>query len=554
MPAQAKAALPAVLLSRYLFFLTQRPISRSNAHYVRQRIHGMQSLGRLLADDDDDELLARSVRLLQTLDPANLHEVSERLQLMLFPFARADVPATYISAEAPPPPEFLRSCERILLVLGPAIGIGDEIVTFPLPRWIKRVNPDAHVTVLSAYDGLWEGVPAVDRISIYPDHETVVSAMRGDGAVDAADLVLLVDFENPELYRAVAAEKRTPKYVEISLGARLLAAVDNRESWTYHQTLPSAYFRNVYDGFDELARRLGVVPDPDDRLDDAGERSAGDGELRVFVSPFSSKYDPSPQYWSTLLATIVPDDARRPVHFVLDPGPNTTTKRFASDVARAASARSRPEVSHEVAGVDRPGGLSLRGALAELRRADVVICADSFAAHAAPRLGCTTLVVASPGLEDWRVPSGRSYYFDAESAIRDVVSGMREILGLHGVGPAAAPRPPVGETEERLAEADAALATAVADGASLADLYTAYERFGAAREAVVGRLAAWPPGAVPLTDDHAYDIPPRSLNGDGATQTAFERDTRQFVANYWLTWRNTNLRKYLDSRLREVRP
>jgi hypothetical protein len=178
-PAQpVETVLPAVLLSRYLFFLTQRPISRSNVRYLRQRIHGLQSLGRLLAAEGH-ELLSASTRLLETLDPRNLHEVAERLQLMLFPYARAELPDTYISADAAPPPDFVRGCKRILLVLGPAIGIGDEIVAFPLPRWIERVKPDVNVTVLTAYEGLWEGVAGVDRILTYADHAALVGAMRG---------------------------------------------------------------------------------------------------------------------------------------------------------------------------------------------------------------------------------------------------------------------------------------------------------------------------------------------------------------------------------------
>jgi len=544
---QVETVLPAVMLSRYLFFLTQRPISRSNTHYVRQRIHGMQSLARLLAAGEH-ELLATGVRLLQILDPGNLHEISERLQLTLLPFARADVPAGYISAEAPPPPGFLGSCNRILLVLGPAIGIGDEIVTFPLPQWIKRVNPHAHVTTLTAYDGLWDDVAGVDRVAIYRDLRAVVSAMRGEGDAGKVDLVLVVDFENPQLYRAVALEKEIARYAEVSLGARVLAAVDNREGWTYHQTLPVAYFTNVYDGFDELAWRLGVAPNVADRVDANSTRRPRDGDLRVFVSPFSSKYDPSPRYWTSLLSTLVPDHRGRPVRFILDPGPNSTTQRFASGVTRAAAARShQPGVSHTVAVPDRTSGLSLRGVFAELKRADVVVCADSFAAHAAPRMGCTTLVVASPGLEDWRVPSDRSYYFDAELSIGDLVSGMRTVLGLHGIGAKAVPRPPVGNAEQRLVGADAELGQAVADDASFSELCAVYERFCAVREDVIARLADWPPAAATLAGDHAYEIQARNLNGYRRLPPGFERDARNFVKNHWLTWRNTNLRKYLNS-------
>jgi ADP-heptose:LPS heptosyltransferase len=545
--------LPAMLLSRYLFFLTQRPISRSNTHYALQRIHGMQALGPLLAEGGHEQLTT-SIRLLQTLDPRNIYEVAERLQLTLLPFACAELPTTYISAEAPPPPDFLRSSNRIVLVLGPAIGIGDEIVVFPLSQWIKRANPDAHVTTLTAYEGLWDGVPGVDRLLTYPDHAALVDTIRGRGEAGTADLVVFVDFEYAELYRAIAAEAEVARYVELSLGARILTAVDNRASWTYHQTLSAAYFRNVYDGFDELARRLGVAPDPADRVEpDAGR--VHDGELRVFVSPFSSKYEPSARYWSTLLASLIPDGARRAVQFVLDVGPNATTQRWAAGVARAAAARTQqPTVTHTLAAVDEARRFSLPAVFAELRRADVAVCADSFVAHAAPRLGCSTLVVASPGLENWRVPSGHSYYFDADRPLGDVVSAMRQILDLHGIRSAATTRPDVGGAERSLAEADNELGRAVSNGADGAELCRAYQDFTAAHAKVIARVAEWPPAAAPLADDYAYDLPTRSLNDNGAVAAGLEADQRRFVQNQWLVWRNTNLRKYIDWRLQEGTP
>src|SRR5690242_12857185 len=114
--APPDTVLPALLLSRYLFFLTQRPISTSNTHYVRRRIHALQSLAALL-EPERHELLATGVELLRTLEPANLHELAERIELTIFPFAQAEVPTSCIAAEAPPPPELLATAERILLVL-----------------------------------------------------------------------------------------------------------------------------------------------------------------------------------------------------------------------------------------------------------------------------------------------------------------------------------------------------------------------------------------------------------------------------------------------------
>jgi hypothetical protein len=191
---------------------------------------------------------------------------------------------------------------------------------------------------------------------------------------------------------------------------------------------------------------------------------------------------------------------------------------------------------------------------AELRRADVAVCADSFVAHAAPRLGCSTLVVASPGLENWRVPSGHSYYFDADRPLGDVVSAMRQILDLHGIRSAATTRPDVGGAERSLAQADNELGRAVSNGADGAELCRAYQDFTAAHAKVIARVAEWPPAAAPLADDYAYDLPTRSLNDNGAVAAGLEADQRRFVQNQWLVWRNTNLRKYIDWRLQEGTP
>ncbi len=538
-----EAPVPALVLARYLFFLTQRPISHSNVHFLRRRIRGLQSLGPLLDGPADDLAVAR--RVIASLDAANLHRLSERLQILLFPFARAEVPPGYINADAAPPPEFVATAERVLLVLAPAIGIGDEIVTFPLPRRLKRANEHAHVTTLSAYDGLWDAVDGVDRALTYETHAELVAALRGEVSAARADLVILVDFEQADLFRAVARERRIDRYAEISLGARVLAAVDNRARWTFHQSLPPAYLTNVYDGFDELTRRLGLETADDDRAAEPTPREATE-PLHVFVSPFSSKYDPSPRYWSALIAALAQENRAREAEFVVDPGPNARTRAFANELARAAAARAAgARASFRAA---EPAPLPLRKVVDELERADVVICADSFAAHAAPLHGCTTLVVATRGLENWRAPGDRSFYFDAAAPLMEVVAGMSEVLAL-----APVPRPAVGAHEERLAEADDALAKAFANGSTIVELCMIWDRFATAREEVVARITEWPPSAATLVHDHPYDVPARRLNGDGAPAPSLEDNLRRFIETQRLEWRKTNLSRYLQVRLSEER-
>jgi hypothetical protein len=149
------------------------------------------------------------------------------------------------------------------------------------------------------------------------------------------------------------------------------------------------------------------------------------------------------------------------------------------------------------------------------------------------------------------VPIPRNYYFDAEAPIGTVVSGMRQVLALHGVhGDGGGPQ--LGTVEEGLAEAEAGLAAALGDGASFAELRDAYERFRGARVALGSRIAGWPAEAVALAGDHAYEQAPRELGANGALPPELEGDVRRYIENEWRTWRNTNVRKYLELRRQAV--
>lgn len=541
--------LPALVVSRYLFFLTRRPISRSNTHYVLRRIDGLQSLAGVF-EAAAHPRAAMTARLLRSMNPGNLPETAERLQQTLAPLVQTTFPRGYIAGDAAPPPDFLRDARRMLLVLGPAIGIGDEIMTFPLPRWIKAAVPGAEITVLSAYEGLWNRVAGVDRVERYHEYLSLLHAMRGESALGAFDLVALIDFENPELHQAVAREERIPRYVELSIGAHVMVAVDNRRRWIHRVAETAPAFGNYYHGFARLARGLGVSPATADLLTVVARRAVPDPAiLRIYVSPFTSKYDPSPRYWSQLVAAVVPADAGRPVRVVLDPGPNLTTRRFASDVARAAAGRHPGfAVRFEVAAAGEARGLPLDGVFAELEEAHAVICADSFTAHAAPTLGCTTLVLAAPGLEDWRVPSAASYYFSDEAPLDDVAAGMRQVLARRGIVPLAdLATPPISDVEVGLVAAERALERVV-DGTSdggFPALCDSYDRFVGAYRAVVERLPAWPRGARGVLADTVYDAAHRELNGERPVPAELRGDVARHVEDAWREWRTTNLSKFL---------
>jgi ADP-heptose:LPS heptosyltransferase len=536
--------LPTLLLSRYLFFLTRRPISRSNLHYLHRRIHGLQALRDVVADVDDGAGGAQVTRLLQSLSPTNLHEVAERIQLLLLRSTQTVLPIDYVSIDGAPPPEFLLDNDRILLVLGPAIGIGDEIVVQPLPRWIKTANPRVEVAVLTGYSGLWDRVAGVDTVVTYSDCAALVDAMRGRGPHGRFDAVLLIDFEHPELFEAVTYEPDVHRYAEISLGARQLAAVDLERRSLYRFGPPRGYFRNVYRAFDLLAGALGMTPD--DRF--AGRANAGavGDPLRIFVSPFSSKYEPSLRYWSRLLESLVSADERLRASIAVDSGPSLTTRRFAADLCRAVGRFRRDDVPIDIAESPGSHSLSIAGAVERLAEADVAICADSFTAHLAPLMDCTTLVLVSSGLEEWRVPSVRSFYFDAALPLADVVAGMRHVIDWVRAGDAGLRHATDDEARLRLAARELEAALDKDDDTLGPVVVAAYSDLLAVRTEVVDHWSTLGPGARALLSDHQYRLRPRDSRDIELDSGRLEPEMRSYVLNQLLSWRTTNLAKCVE--------
>lgn len=506
----------------------------------------------------DDVRAREAVRLLRGMNTRNFTETAEQLQLILLPFARTVLPADYIVADLAPPSHFITGVARILLVSGPAIGIGDEMITFSLAPSIKEINPDARITLLSGYSGLWERVAGVDSIHTYHTLAEIVEAMRGDSPLGAFDLVILTDFEHPDLYHAICSEPKINKYLEISLGARLMTAVDRGGRWIYRLSIPTGYFDNYYFAFQYFLQSLGFRSDMDERFGRMVSKKdkPQNGALRVYVSPFTSKYDPSPRYWSRLLSGLIPSESLREVNFIIDPGPNAVTRHFASEVAHSSDSRGNPQISFEVA--HSPGSLNLPldGVLSELEQAQVVICADSFTAHAAPLMNCTTLVVANPGLENWRVPFQKSFYFDALLPITSLCAGMQQILSHFGTEPPQSFfRPLISEVESQLMDATYSLQNLLDQGdqVSLQELVSRYNDLSGIARATSLRLSHWSPGARALLSDFHYENPFRLIQDEHLMDQQYSQALYYYVQNTVLGWRNTNIFKYLSLVIEELK-
>jgi ADP-heptose:LPS heptosyltransferase len=537
----AEHQLPFALLSHYLFFLTRRPISQSNRHYLESRLLGLKSLREELARAAVPEA-ETALQLLAALQPASFQRLAPGLQLALLPFMRATaaLPRDVVVADGPPAGGLEAGVRRVLLVLGPGIGIGDEIMLFPLPRWLREARPHCQVTVLTAYPGLWDRVLAVERVLCYSGHLELLRALRGEAPYDGYDLHVLADFESPELHSAICAEGRPDLFLELSIGHRSAWLVDNRRRWLHRMVHATPYFENYYSGLHQVLRCLGLSPHTAGRFDGlVGRQDARPREaLRIFASPFTSKYNPSQSYWNRLLGALAAGGRERPLILALDAGKNAVTERFAIALRRALAARVPAGVTVEIARSEGSRFLSLPGVFRELEAAHAVVCTDSFAAHAAPLFGCTTLVVATAGLENWRVPFAGSYYFRAEDRVDEVGVAMRQALG----GATAAQ---LSQAESRLVDLSRRLEELFdAKPADAAAFRAAYLDFARTHRLVIEGLHRYPPELAALLYDVEHQAALRSPEADGNGGAAAPA-MMLHLRDQWERWQNSNLRKFL---------
>jgi hypothetical protein len=536
--------VPLTLLASYLFFLLRRPVSSSNRHYLVARLRGLQSLAGLLEAEPREDLRPL-VSTLRRLSPANFSHAAAPLQLLLAAAQQSLVtPPPLVVSHRPPPRWPFPGDRRVLIIFGPAIGIGDEMILFPLPAAIRAAGPEVEIVVMSGYDGLWDRVRAVDRRVHLETHAQLAEALGGT-SLGTFDTVIMADFEKPGLTPAICSRPSMRTYIEISLGAQSAVFADAHSGRIHAASLPVEARLNYYEVFDWLLDWLGIPLEAGHRYSGIVERSRKNaGAFRIFVSPFTSKHEPSLIYWTRLLASLSNLYASREIEVVLDAGASFSTERFTSSILRAVGARADGRMRFRIARDPDSRTLSLRGALSEMESSDALICADSYAAHAGPLFGCTTLVIARLGLESWRTPFERSFYFDSEQPLEEILRAIGRILEeLLKPGPTSAPLP---SSSVHLLQATRRLKNILANDINdaVSTLNGNYDSFKSIYDEAVTCIlrehAACPPG---LLSDSKYPLSWPEIAAGAAAQHPAELVEHLCIG--LARWENTNLHKFL---------
>jgi hypothetical protein len=391
---------------------------------------------------------------------------------------------------------------------------------------------------MSGYNGLWDRVNGPDQICYFSTHDDLLRAMRGQGPLGSFDLVILADFEKPGLTTVAACDPCVDRYLEISLGAQCCIAVDNVNQRISTTRMPLDTAINYYDAMERLLTWCGIRKPIGSRYEGLFRRGPAESTRtkRIFVSPFTSKYDPSVVYWSSLLGSIFPQSPRRPVEFHIDPGANLTTERFSLALARSAASRCPSEVRFCVASNGHSRTLELAGVMSSIEESHIVICADSFAAHAGPLFGLPTLVVARAGLENWRTPAHNSYYFDVDQPSGETAQAMRVLIDASAEELGAFPYKAIAT---QLHQATTSLSRSLRECANGSSLNGEYDFFVESYRDLISTLSDWPREYKGMLCDTEYSRVWRTARGQLSVEAL--RHLEDVLAR----WENTNLRKLL---------
>lgn len=394
--------LAGVLLTTR-FHLSTRPISRANATFASRLAVSSDALLELLREDGwpalepDVEHGLLELRPLAELtgaidSPEGFRRIyKRRFGVMNPPWSMlAPAPALTI-AEWPAP-------SRILVNVGPNIGIGDELIFFEAVGRLARRFPRAELEVSSFNRTLWNLCPDPVRVVEPGDDQLAPYARAHEVArADPSALIVFVEFASTPIYRHLERVAGIPRFVYLDTGARCARVVDQpRERIAEHVERLDG---GVYGVLHRLLGKIGL-PGTERAPPAIGPRRR---PATIFVNTFSSKnYRELPAGWwsAALRSAAEAAGGEGSIEAVIFAGINDECRSYAHEIARGCDGALRATLLGE-ASVP-----TIAETVQAAAGSDAVLGLDTFTAHVgviAP-VPCVTIFFGS-AWDPWRVRS-----------------------------------------------------------------------------------------------------------------------------------------------------
>ena len=428
------------LLRIYETVIASRPLERGNREFLEMLIESSTWLARHMSTNASGTATTGTIEHLRTLiacqAPHNAASIARQVLSEIQRISGSAIERTRHSLYVRRPVSPLRSdYSAITVIVGPGLGLGDEITFLRLLRGLGQRYPAASLTVFDLYPGLWRYLLPDARHRHYcgkPNRPFEHLAAASE-SLPTNELVVVIDFGGYDLHDGVVPRHGGRDVVEISLGMRCVWAAPGDSPWVEMDQSSELQHTDNYGFVDLLEKRL--LGHSDDAGPWAPLREPRSVAARcrspvILLNATSSKHVPlTPIDWGHALQAI-----RLRLGQSLDvrvfPGVHEASREDATCLCAALEAGK----GVRAAPLSAPGGRPLTPfnavdcLVASLDSVDLCLTMDTFTAHLVPLFGTPTVVVALKDNREFWVPSRRAFYCLIENFQQDLPAAAARLL------------------------------------------------------------------------------------------------------------------------------
>ena len=374
-----------------------RPISFGNLSYLVDRIADLNVLGASLrrhAPPNGGHAQLREIA--NALEGINNRSSPTAFTDLVIACDRSgyrtELQSRYTLVPARAAPLLTSRYQRLIVVAGPAIGLGDEISTGEFFDDLA-VHCGAALDVYTSYDAYWRTCFPQARVGSLTGRP-----MRALERIDSevltgrasSVLVVFVNFTGLDLYQLFPVNENRPDLLEVSVGKGTLCFAAAGTSVVEVATATESVLPNNYRSLRELQRRLTGVSRPP-LWTRRRARAPHEGTRRILLNPLTSKdMILTPEDWAGLVSRALQYRAKKyPVHVHIHSGLTAESEAYAHHLASALEGRRSEPIGLESITVDsrRSPSTAVRSLGEQIGAADLVLGLDTFTAHLASFIG-----------------------------------------------------------------------------------------------------------------------------------------------------------------------
>ena len=395
--------LQLLLLAReHAAAVAYRPISFGNKGYLEERVIDLQRIGSAINDLHPRlkpawQIMAGHVsQLLLNISGEKNKKAFDRIvqdcdQTKFKEYWYHEI--TYVPASDKP---LLKDAyQRILVVIGPGIGLGDEISCAELLLSLRKKFPLAEFDFFGYYSGVWNRID-----STFKSHTLLGRPMMTFECVDQAMsdgkgenlLLVYINFTGLCFHLAFSLNRQRPDIVEIAVGLGKMWFMPRHRSPIQIAHAMDPLYPENYGALRLLSRRLvGQIDGP----------RAPKGEIRndetfqIIISPLTSKpiFLTSADWADMIEKTLGRMVNRKPVSCVVLPGMSASSADYARQIVERTSIRSIAEFDIKVLGGGGPlsAGNAFSTVFQAMAESRLLIGIDTYTSHLAAMLSVASV-------------------------------------------------------------------------------------------------------------------------------------------------------------------